>query len=144
MQTTWSSPTVGVGGVIGTKFTWPKPNPDATECGGSLLTQEKEDLLRKWVPIYTEKMLSRGEYLNLYDFGFDKPEAHVIEKDGAMYYAFYAPEWNGEPIALKGLDPGRTYTVTEYASDDLRSYKVDGANPVIMPTFEKNYLIEVK
>ena len=134
---------VGVGGVIGTKFTWPKANPDATECGGSLLTEEKEALLRKWVPIYSEKMLSRGRYLNLYDFGFDKPEAHVIEKDGAMYYAFYAPEWHGEPITLRGLG-ARKYKVTEYASDDLRTYEVEGPDPIINPIFEKSYLIEVK
>ncbi len=134
---------VGVGGVIGTKFTWPKANPDATECGGSLLTEEKEALLRKWVPIYSDKMLSKGNYLNLYDFGFDKPEAHVIEKDGVMYYAFYAPEWSGEPIILRGLEP-RKYKVTEYASDDLRTYEVEGPDPVINPVFKGNYLIEVK
>ena len=134
---------IGVGGVIGTKFTWPKANPDATECGGSLLTQEKEELLRKWVPIYTDKMLSTGSYLNLYDFGFDKPEAHVIEKEGIMYYAFYAPEWNGEPITLRGLQE-RPYKVTEYASDDLRTYEVQGPNPVINPIFKGSYLIEVK
>ena len=134
---------VGVGGVIGTKFTWPKANPDATECGGSLLTEEKECLLRKWVPIYTEKMLSNGEYLNLYDFGFDSPEAHVIAKDGAMYYAFYAAEWNGEPITLRGLD-ARRYKVTEYASEDLRTWEVEGPDPVINPVFKGSYLIEVK
>jgi alpha-galactosidase len=135
---------VGVGGVIGTKFTWPKANPDATENGGSLLTEEKENLLRKWVPIYSGKMLSTGEYLNLYDFAFDKPEAHVIRKDGAMYYSFYAESWNGEPIQLRGLEPGRSYTVTEYTADEPVSYTVDGNNPVITPTFTGNYLIEVK
>lgn len=135
---------IGVGGVIGTKFTWPKANPDATENGGSLLTPEKEALLRKWVPIYKEKMLSKGKYLNLYTYGIDKPEAHVIEKDDAMYYAFYAPSWNGEPITLRGLDASRSYTVTEYTADEPRSYTVDGANPVITPAFEGNYLIEVK
>ena len=134
---------VGVGGVIGTKFTWPKANPDATECGGSLLTEEKEALLRKWVPIYSEKMLSTGNYLNLYDFGFDKPEAHVIEKDGAMYYAFYAPEWNGEPIELRGLDASCSYRVTEYAADQPRTYAIEGSDPFIRPTFKGNYLIEV-
>ena len=135
---------VGVGGVIGTKFTWPKPNPDATESGGSLLTEEKEALLRKWVPIYKDKMLSKGTYLPLYTYGIDKPEAHVIEKDGALYYAFYAPSWNGEPITLRGLDPDKSYTVTEYTADEPRSYTLDGANPVITPSFEGNYLIEVK
>ena len=134
---------IGVGGIIGTKFTWPEPNPLATENGGSLLTEEKEALLRKWVPIYVDKMLSTGTYLNLYDFGFDKPETHVIAKDGAMYYAFYAPVWNGEPIELRGLEP-RTYTVTEYAADEPRTYTLDGAHPVITPSFEKSYLIEVK
>ena len=134
---------IGVGGIIGTKFTWPEPNPDATENGGSLLTPEKENLLRKWVPIYSSKMLSTGEYLNLYDIGFDKPESHVIAKDGAMYYAFYAPFWDGEPITLRGLE-ARKYTVTEYTLDEPRTYEVDGPDPVIRPTFEGNYLIEVK
>ena len=135
---------IGVGGIIGTKFTWPEPNPDATENGGSLLTQEKEDLLRKWVPIYTEKMLSKGTYLNLYDYAFDKPEAHVIDKDGALYYAFYAEKWNGEPITLRGLQADRHYTVTEYTADEPVSYDLDGADPVIRPVFEHAYLIEVK
>ncbi len=135
---------LGVGGVIGTKFTWPKPNPDATENGGSLLTEEKEALLRKWIPIYKEKMLSKGTYLNLYTYGIDKPEAHVIEKDGALYYAFYAPSWKGHAITLRGLDPARVYTVTEYTADEPRTYTVKGSHPVISPNFEGNYLIEVK
>lgn len=135
---------VGVGGVIGSKFTWPKANPDATENGGSLLTPEKEAALRKWVPLYYDKMLSKGNYLSLYNYGVDKPEAHVIEKDGALFYAFYAPSWNGQPITLRGLDASRSYTVTEYTADEPRSYTVDGADPVIKPTFEGNYLIEVK
>ena len=135
---------IGVGGVIGSKFTWPKPNPEATQNGGSLLTPEKENALRKWVAIYNSKMLSMGNYLNLYDYAFDKPEAHVIEKDGALYYAFYADSWNGEPITLRGLDPEKEYTVTEYTAVEPKTYTLDGANPVIMPIFEGNYLIEVK
>ena len=136
---------VGVGGVIGTKFTWPEPNPHATENGGSLLTEEKEALLRKWVPIYKEKMLSKGTYLNLYNYGFDKPEAHVISKDGALYYAFfYADEWDGKPIELRGLDASKTYTVTEYTADKPASFEIDGGNPYITPSFKNNYLIEVK
>ena len=133
---------IGVGGVIGSKFTWPAPNP-SVEGDGYLLTPEKEAALRKWVGIYNDKKISTGRYLNLYDFGFDKPEGHVIEKKGAMYYAFYAPEWRGEPIVLRGLE-NRKYTVTEYTSDELRSYEVEGPDPVIRPEFEGNYLIEVK
>ena len=134
---------IGVGGIIGSKFTWPAPNPKA-KGDGAILTPEKEAALKKWVAIYNDKMLSRGNYLNLYDYGFDKPEAHVIEKNGALYYAFYAPEWKGEAITLRGLNPDRPYTVTEYTSDEPRSFELDGNNPVIFPTFEGNYLIEVK
>ena len=68
----------------------------------------------------------------------------MIEKDDALYYAFYAPEWNGETITLRGLDASRTYTVTEYTADEPHTYFVDGADPVIRPTFTGNYLIEVK
>ena len=134
---------IGIGGVIGSKFTWPKKNPHV-RGDGYLLTPEKEKALRKWVSIYNDKMLSKGEYLNLYDIRFDVPETHVIEKDGAMYYAFYADSWDGGQIELRGLDSDKTYTVTEYASDDLKSYVIDGANPVITPSFTRDYLIEVK
>ena len=136
---------IGVGGIIGTKFTWPRANPDAKESGGSLLTPEKEDLLKKWVPIYKENMLSKGRYRgDLYTYGIDKPEAHVIEKDGAMYYSFYADSWNGKPIKLQGLNPSHSYTVTEYTNDIPTTYFIDGSNPVITPEFEGSYLISVK
>lgn len=134
---------IGIGGVIGSKFTWPKPNPNV-RGDGYLLTPEKEAALRKWVKIYNEKMLSTGEYLNLYDIRFDVPETHVIRKDNAMYYAFYADAWNGDRIQLRGLESDKTYTVTEYASENLNTYTIDGADPFIMPTFERNYLIEVR
>ena len=58
-----------------------------------------------------------------------------------MYYAFYADEWTGEEIVLRGLDPACTYTITEYATDG-RTYTVEGRRPVIAPTFEGSYLIE--
>ena len=134
---------IGVGGVIGSKFTWPGMNPTAHHGKDNILTPEKEAALRKWVAIYNSKMLSRGEYLGLYSYGFDKPETHVIAKDGAMYYAFYAPKWDGQPIELRGLE-ARKYTVTEYTADDVKSYEIDGENPIINPIFEGNYLIEVK
>ena len=134
---------IGIGGVIGSKFTWPKKNPNV-RGDGYLLTPEKEAALKKWVSIYNEKMLSTGEYLNLYDIRFDVPETHVVAKNGAMYYAFYAEEWNGGQIELRGLESDKTYTVVEYASDELNSYTINGAEPFITPTFTRDYLIEVK
>ena len=61
------------------------------------------------------KRLAEGRYRGeLYDIGFDRPEAHVVSKGGRHYYAFYAERWDGE-IELRGLGPGR-YTVTDYWS----------------------------
>ena len=53
----------------------------------------------------------RGE---LYDIAFDRPEAHVVENDSHLYYAFYADRWDG-PIELRGLGRGR-YTVVDYVN----------------------------
>ncbi|MCM1150604.1 MAG: alpha-galactosidase [Alistipes sp.] len=130
---------IGIGGVVGSKFTWPRNNPHVKE--DYRLTPAKEALYKKWVALYNEKMLPKGDYLNLYDIAWDKPETHVIRKDGSMYYAFYADEWKGGEIALRGLDPNLAYTITEYAADG-RTYVVEGSRPVIAPAFEGSYLIE--
>jgi len=131
----------GIGAVLGTKFTYPKDNPNVKEK--YLLTPEKEIIWKKWFSLYDEKMLSTGKYIGgLYDIGYFEPEAHVIEKDNKMYYAFYADEWKGE-IELRGLEKDKEYTVVEYTSDDKKTYKVNGSNPIINPEFKTNYLIEV-
>ena len=78
---------------------------------------------KKWISLYNEKMLAKGECRDLYVYGDDSPEVYAIEKDGGMYYAFYAPAksaahqiaqvpWRGE-IELRGLSD-RTYRVTDY------------------------------
>ncbi|MET0288297.1 MAG: glycoside hydrolase family 36 protein [Pseudoxanthomonas sp.] len=101
---------VGIGAVISTKFTWPKDTdkPSAPlPPGGYVLTPEREALWRKWVDLYKTHMLPKGQYLGtLYDIGFDKPEAHAIRKDGAQYYTFYAPTFDGK-VELRGLPAGR-------------------------------------
>jgi alpha-galactosidase len=71
---------------------------------------------KKWVSLYKDKMLSRGEYLgDLYDIGFDRPEAHAIRKSGAMYYAFYAPQFQGK-IELRGLER-KAYKIHDYENN---------------------------
>jgi alpha-galactosidase len=63
--------TIGVGGVVGTNFTWP---PGSAKSPQLDLTPQREKVWAKWLGIYKEKMLSRGEYLgSLYDIGFDRP-----------------------------------------------------------------------
>ena len=74
-------------------------------------------------------MLSKGTFLDLYVYGYDKPEAYAIEKGGSIYYAFYAPvvepeakrtamhaiaSWEGE-LELRGLS-GKTYRITDYVN----------------------------
>jgi len=131
----------GIGAVLGTKFTYPKNNPNAR--GDYLLTPEKEEVWKKWFSLYDEKMLSTGNYIGgLYDIGYSKPETHVIEKNGRMYYAFYADEWGGE-IELEGLKNDKLYQVTEYTTEERKTYTIDGASPIIKPVFKSNYLIEV-
>ena len=80
--------TVGVGGIVSTKFTWPR---DPKPKDSFLLTAAREPIWRKWIALYNERLLPLGTYRGeLYDIGFDKPETHVIEKAGRFYYAFYA------------------------------------------------------
>ena len=55
------------------------------------LTQSKEEHWKKWIGIYNQKMLSKGTFRDLYVYGYDIPEGYAIEKDGKMYYAFFAP-----------------------------------------------------
>jgi alpha-galactosidase len=111
--------TLGTGGVLGTKFTWPDYGPKLKNV---YLNQTKEAHWKKWIALYNEKMLSKGTFLDLYVYGYDSPEAYAIEKDGAMYYAFYSPDrteknskeetWSGE-VELRGLG-NRSYRVTDY------------------------------
>jgi alpha-galactosidase len=102
--------TVGIGGIVSTKFTWPlDPKPKDS----FLLTPAKEAIWRKWIALYNERELPLGTYRGeLYDIGFDKPETHVVEKGGRLYYAFYARDFSG-PVPLRGLTSGR-YRVRDY------------------------------
>ncbi len=131
--------TVGVGGVVGTNFTWPEGSAEKKRGD---LTPAREQAFSKWIGIYKAKMLSRGEYLGtLYDIGFDRPETHAIRKDGSLYYAFYAPQWSGA-ITLRGLGE-RSYRVTDYVNGkDLGI--VHGPVATLDVKFDKHLLIEAK
>ncbi|MGN6423543.1 MAG: alpha-galactosidase [Asticcacaulis sp.] len=129
--------TVGIGGIVSTKFTW--PHEGRAPGSNFLLTPEKEALWRKWIALYNEKKLPQGAYRGeLYDIGFDKPEAHVVEKDGRLHYAFYAEKWRG-PVELRGLKGA--YRVRDYFNDrDLGA--VSEAHPHLDLAFEHFLVIE--
>ncbi len=104
---------VGVGGIPGTKFV-------AVETDDGFLGKkypvymdpERRKNFELWLKVYKDTRLSSGEYLNLYDIAYDKPEAHVVRKDGSLYYAFYADEWNGD-VEFRGLGNG-DYKIVDY------------------------------
>ena len=136
--------TIGAGGVVGTKFVWPDPGPKFKNV---MLTQQKEARWKKWIGLYNQKMLSKGTFRDLYVYGYDVPEAYAIEKDGKMYYAFFAPTehslWKGE-VELRGLKPG-TYNVIDYAEGlDLGSVQATAAQaPRLKAEFHQHLLLEV-
>jgi len=131
---------LGIGAVMGTKFTWPKDNPGAS--ASYLLTSEKEKDWKKWFGLYNEKMLPAGIYLGgLYDIGYDKPEGHVINKGDTNFYAFYNPSWTGK-IELRGLDRDKKYQVFDYVNSvDMGT--IEGGNPAIDAKFNQFLLLEV-
>ena len=141
--------TLGTGGVLGTKFTWPPQGPKFKNVN---LTPEKDAHWKKWIGLYNDKMLSKGNFIDLYVYGYDTPEAYAIEKDGAVYYAFYAPEpagkakgtereWRGE-VELRGL-ANRTYHVTDYVNG--KDYgTVTGPTAKLKTEFKGSLLLEAQ
>ncbi len=107
--------TVGLGGVLATRFVWPQ-GPAGSE--DVLLTQGKEALFKKWLALDKRTRLSEGTFRNLYVHGFNNPEAYCIEKDGKLYYAFFTADpadvFHG-PLELRGLGAHR-YRVDDYVS----------------------------
>jgi alpha-galactosidase len=130
--------TLGVGGVVGTNFAWPgapgKKNPKL------LLTPAREATWAFWVKLYQDKRLSEGEYLGeLYDIGFDRPEAHAIRKGNAMNYAFFAKRHRGS-VELRGLEAKR-YRVRDYETGrELGT--VEGPLARLAAAFERHLLLE--
>jgi alpha-galactosidase len=135
--------TLGLGGVPGTKFVWPDPGPKYKPVA---LTSEKEDHWKKWLALYNEKMLSKGEFRDLYVYGYDVPEAYAIEKDGKMYYAFFAPEngsFKGE-VELRGLKPGSYHIVDYVDGKDMGTVQAEeGKAPTLKTEFKEHLLLEV-
>ncbi|MGQ9798406.1 MAG: glycoside hydrolase family 36 protein [Ignavibacterium sp.] len=130
--------TVGVGGIVGTKFTYPT---DRLKHKNYLLTKDKESIWKKWINIYNNNLLSKADYKGeLYDIGYDKPETHAIQKGDTLYYAFFAKKWSG-PIELRGLDKNKSYKIIDYVNENQLAV-VKGQNPKPYFDFEKYLLIK--
>ena len=129
--------TVGVGGVVGTQFTLPELGRSERKYH---LTPARMEAFRKWVALYSARMLPKGQYLgDLYDIGFDRPETHAIAREGRLYYAFFAPRFRGK-VQLRGLGTGR-FCLRDYERD--RAYpSVQGPVAELAVTFERHLLLE--
>ncbi|NQT23825.1 alpha-galactosidase [candidate division KSB1 bacterium] len=79
------------------------------------LTPEKKKEWLKWMKIYKEEAIYKGEYLNLYDVANDLPEFHVTKKDDNLYYFAPGP-FKGE-AELRGLD-NKSYTIIDFSSNE--------------------------
>lgn len=131
---------LGIGAVIGTKFTYPKDNLYSREK--NYLNKEREILWKKAFDIYNEKMLSKGEYVpGLYDIGYDIPETHVIKKDGKLYYAFYS-NVPVNSVVLRGLENGKKYKVIDYYNNVALGEITASDNTVLKVNFKDFLLIE--
>ncbi|HVT93529.1 MAG TPA: alpha-galactosidase [Bryobacteraceae bacterium] len=133
--------TVGTGGVVGTKFVWPQKDAKYDDV---VLSPEKDALWKKWLAIYQAKMLSRGEFRNLYLTGFDRPEGYAIEKAGKVYYAFFAggphESYKG-PVEFRGLEPVE-YRVFDYVNGRELG-RIQGPKAVLQTEFQGSLLVEV-
>ena len=133
----------GVGAILSTKFTWPHDTDHPTDQlppGGFVLTPAREVLWRKWIALYRENMLPKGQYRgDLYDIGFDKPEGHAVAANGRLHYAFFADRWHG-PIELRGLNKGRYALTDAFTGKSLGT--VSGRSPVIQAAFEHFLLVQ--
>ncbi|HLZ13516.1 MAG TPA: glycoside hydrolase family 36 protein [Candidatus Acidoferrum sp.] len=145
--------TLGTGGVLGTKFTWPDYGKKFSNV---YLNAGKEPDWKKWIGLYNQKMLSKGQFLDLYVYGYDVPEAYAIAKDGKTYYGFYAPEPAGKTggkngvykgtIELRGLGAGK-YRVVDYVNNKeygtVSGPSARGMDPKLDVGFQGSLLLEV-
>lgn len=130
---------LGVGAVPGSRFVWP-PAPGFEDVA---LTPEREAHFKRWLDLYRKLRLAEGEFRNLYVQGFDTPEAYAIEKDGRLYYAFFAdaaqPTFKGT-VELRGLRPRQAYRVRDYDREqDLGT--VTGPTAQLNVTFARRLLL---
>ncbi len=79
------------------------------------LTPERKKEWLKWMKIYKEEAIYKGEYLNLYDVANDLPEFHVTKKDDNLFYFAPGP-FKGE-AELRGLD-SKSYTIIDFSTEE--------------------------
>jgi alpha-galactosidase len=130
--------TLAVGGVPSTKFT-----TEGIRQSDSTLELDtlKQIYYRRWIEIYNKEKMSKGEYLNLYDIGFDKPESHLIKKGESNYYSFFVDKSFNGKVEIKGLGKG-DYKVYDLFSGKFIS-NINSANPFLAISFDHYLILKV-
>jgi alpha-galactosidase len=97
----------------------------------------------RWTEIYNRHRPAEGEYLNLYDIGWEAVEGHAIRKADKLYYGFFSrtpgDDYTGR-IELRGLQAGRRYRVTNYA-ENLVLGEVAGPSGALAVSFHDALLL---
>jgi alpha-galactosidase len=133
---------IGCGGVPATKFVYPEDETlKKTLKEYWNLTPEKQSEWKRWFDLYDLHRPAEGEYLNLYDLGYDVPEAHAIRKGDDFYYAFFANDFHGE-VQLRGLE-NRSYQVQDYVTGTHLA-KVTGTLSTLHVNFHGSLLLLAK
>lgn len=128
--------------------------PSAVGTGSVLI--EKRDLTgaakeeyETWLAIANDVQLQKGRFIgDLYSYGFDPYETYVVEKDGAMFYAFfrdgskYSPSGNPD-IELKGLEPGKMYRAVDYVNNRVVATNMMGDDATFSCRFSDYLLLKV-
>lgn len=77
----------------------------------------------------------------MYDIGYDRPEGHLIEKDGNLYFAFYQ-DGDFSSATLKCLQPDTKYHVMDYYNhSDLGTVSSDEGGEAILNGDFKDFLL---
>ena len=132
--------TVGVGGVVGTNFTWPGRRGQAQE--GATHARARKDLEPLGRPLPRKDAFARASiWASSTTSDSTGPKPTRSAKTGSMYYAFYAPNWEGE-VELRGLEP-HAYQVSDYVHGvDLGT--VTGPTAKLAVKFDGSLLLEAQ
>jgi alpha-galactosidase len=99
------------------------------------------DYYQKWLRISESEKLSEGEYLNLYDVGYDRPETHVIRKGHTYYYSFFSGGRFHGIVGLRGLPKGRYRATDLVTGNDVPFVHPD--SPFLSLNFDRSAIIKI-
>ncbi len=130
--------TLAVGGVPASKFTL----PGVEQADSSLILDgSRFEYYQNWLRISESEKLSEGDYLNLYDIAFDKPETHVIRKGDTYYYSFFSGQHFHGTVELRGLPKGRYRALDLLTRNDVS--RVSSDSPFLNLDFDQSAIIKI-